>query len=226
MPSDCNFISVLPSERVNGLAVANANIVRRFKVQHIANEWISRKMNERTVLYEHGRLCQVWQDSIRRQRRDAMLDRLEEIGWREEAERSIQIQPHRNPFSDHILVDQPKTLTEHNWNSIEDELVQMLSAYKKKRLAEEYREITSESDLRNPSPALGDILTNNIFEDLVWDTPQDDLIRDDFFRDRILEHIPHIIEEWRPSKVGAVVDIMRRSVPGATANDLHLATCS
>lgn len=187
-----------------------------------------------------------------------ILDRLAEIGWREEAE-IISKQSHYgwDEFTTHKLVKQTKKLTEYGntlalfpiqtpdvvfaqgWNSIKSELVTFLSAHKIERLAAERRrtlherysqltneisDIRSKTDLREPFPATGDISTYKIFEDLIWDTPEDQNLTGAFFREKLLEHLPSIIEEWRPAKIQELIEIMRKSVPTAGEAELHLAT--
>lgn len=115
----------------------------------------------------------------------------------------------------------------------------MLSAHKTKRLAQErdktakqryfllekeYNAVWSTTDLREPFPALGDIITNRIFEDLIWDTPDTEALTDVFFREKLSQYLPRIIEEWRPAKVQELVEVMQKSRPTASAADLHLAT--
>lgn len=84
--------------------------------------------------------------------------------------------------------------------------------------------IRSASDLRDPFPSLVDVLANPLFEDLVWHTLEDEELTSDFFRSMFLQHLPHIIDEWRCVKTQELVEIMRKSRPNASPADLHLAT--
>ncbi|KAE9398313.1 hypothetical protein BT96DRAFT_34629 [Gymnopus androsaceus JB14] len=217
--------------------------------------WLTDKEEDRASKISHGRTCQLWLeeklagrtrelDDIRKQRKEAILNRLDEIGWREEAKiiiSSWQMYLARNEFSDHKLVKQAKKLTEYGWNSIKADLVKKLSDCKAKRLAakgprnpiiyqryfdlkEEYNAILSESDLREPFPAVGDIISHKLFSDLIWDTPHDEYLGDNFFRLKLSEYLPSIIDEWRPAKIQELLEVMRKSHPAATTSDLHLAT--
>ncbi|KAE9395805.1 hypothetical protein BT96DRAFT_977791 [Gymnopus androsaceus JB14] len=203
----------------------------------------------------HGRSCQRWLeerlasrtrvlDDIRKQRKEAILNRLDEIGWRKEAKiimSSWKIYLARDEFSDHKLVKQAKKLTEYGWNSIKTDLVKKLSDCKAKRLAvkasqnpviyqrysdlrEEYSAVLSESDIREPFPAIGDIISHKLFSDLIWDTPHDEYLGDDFFRLKLSEYLPGIIDEWRPAKIQELLEVMRQSHSAAITSDLHLAT--
>ncbi|KAF9065329.1 hypothetical protein BDP27DRAFT_1450236 [Rhodocollybia butyracea] len=102
-----------------------------------------------------------------------------------------------------------------SWNRMEAELVQMLS---------EYLQIESETDLRDPFPAAGDILTDPRIEALIWDTPFDETLDDSLCRSKLLGYLPMIINEWRHGKVQEVLEILRQSRARATGSDLHLAT--
>ncbi|KIK59027.1 hypothetical protein GYMLUDRAFT_245475 [Collybiopsis luxurians FD-317 M1] len=253
---------ILPLEWFNCSVVGNHEIAAKLKAEFGAlqteealQEWIARKRQERDELDEHARLCERWHESrldkrdeelqgLRDKRRDAILERLGEVGWREEAEiimkqGSSYKSRWRNLFSHHKLVKQTKKLTDYGWNSIKDELVEMLSNHKERRLEkerrsillsrhrliqEEYAKIQAESDLRDPFPTNGDILSHRIIRDFIWDTPIEDPFTMEIVRSKLSEHLPGIIDEWRPEKIQQLVDKMRVKVPTATASDLLLAT--
>ncbi|KAJ3913704.1 hypothetical protein F5877DRAFT_83533 [Lentinula edodes] len=114
-----------------------------------ANErtvWIAQKKEESERILEassaHRHLCEMWfsrkelersreLSKIRRQRKKDILVRLDEIGWRQEAEAMMKTSNYRDPFSEHNLVKQPRKLTDYGWNTIKDKLVEMLSDHKK-----------------------------------------------------------------------------------------------
>ncbi|KAE9409268.1 hypothetical protein BT96DRAFT_970203 [Gymnopus androsaceus JB14] len=261
-PADFRGCNILPKDCTQGAGtrrhVGNLEIAERFKAEYEAlqtpedrSAWLVRKSEERRTLDAHGRLCEDWHrarlanrtgelSNIREQRKDAILDRLGEIGWREEAEKIIASSSHPwDEFTTHPSVKQTKKLTQYGWNSIKSELLEMLSAHKTKRLAQErdktakqryfllekeYNAVWLTTDLREPFPALGDIITNRIFEDLIWDTPDTEALTDVFFREKLSQYLPRIIEEWRPAKVQELVEVMQKSRPTASAADLHLAT--
>ncbi|KAJ3888823.1 hypothetical protein GG344DRAFT_67631 [Lentinula edodes] len=131
-----------------------------FEALQSANErtaWIAQKTQESDRMSEASvvtflqinqlRLCQDWfaqkereraheQDKIRRQRKEDILMRLDEIGWRQEAEAMMKTSDYSlDPFSQHKLVKQPRKLTDYGWNTIKDKLVEMLSDHKKTGLA-------------------------------------------------------------------------------------------
>ncbi|KAJ3898968.1 hypothetical protein F5879DRAFT_978533 [Lentinula edodes] len=254
--------NILPTESIKRTShrnqrVGNLEIANRYKAEYEAlqteedrNAWIDRKRKERQVIDEHARLCGHWHNArlkdragvlsdVRRERKEAILNRLEEIGWRDEAEKIMFGPSYYDTFSDHKLVKQSKKLTEHGWRSIKDELVEFLSDRKAERVAAErnrilsarlasiekaFNNIRSESDLREPFPSLGDIFVDKIFEALIRDTPENEDLNEEFFYLKLLEHLPGIIDEWRPAKIQELVEVMQKSRPTATANDLYLAT--
>ncbi|KAJ3770337.1 hypothetical protein FB446DRAFT_790599 [Lentinula raphanica] len=238
----------------------NMEIAQRYRAEYDALEtvdrdaWLTRTRNERRALKEHSRECVEWcklsfktradeLDVIRKERRAAILDRLQEIGLREEAETVMQ-DPFYNatnePFSNHKLVRQAKKLTDYGWDSIKDELVSLLAKCKDDRADREqeklfdsralrarklYDAILSKSDLREPFPSIGDVLSHEKLQDLLWDTPDDDSLTDDILRSKLLEHLPESVEEWRDVVDHYLLErVLQASRPTATHNDLHLAT--
>jgi len=156
-PMEYRHRGILPSEWLPGNSsyhnhrVGNTKIAERFKAEYTAlqtledrRSWISGKTQCFRELARHGRLCERWHEAqlkkranevedVRQKRLEAILERLGEIGWREEAEHML------NKFKDHKLVKQPKKLTEHGWKCIKVELVKMLSNHKENRLRNEQR---------------------------------------------------------------------------------------
>lgn len=120
-----------------------------------------------------------------------------------------------------------------------DDLVDILSDHKTRRLATEQEETAhqrysklervyahfSTADLREPFPPLGDILNHQLLEYLIWETPTEDNLTEGFFSDKLSELLPDFVQQWRLAKVHELVDMMQRTgVPNATESDLHLAT--
>ncbi|KAF5378386.1 hypothetical protein D9757_010860 [Collybiopsis confluens] len=146
----------------------------------------------------------------------SILERLGDIGWREEAELIIGRRGHEDEFSDHKLVRQSKKLTNHGWNSIKDELVRWLEEQKTRRIGRERQETVSSRyqllteqiksvkatrDLREPFPGVSEVLNHKILEDIVWETPIDEDITPDAMKAKLDEHLPEIVEQWRSAKV-------------------------
>ncbi|KAH7881563.1 uncharacterized protein C8R40DRAFT_51618 [Lentinula edodes] len=153
------FRAILPRELIYTSSqewkfVCDSEIADRlrteFEALQSANErtaWIAQKTQESDRMSEHRRLCQDWfaqkeleraheQVKIRRQRKEDILMRLDEIGWRQEAEAMMKTSNYSlDPFSEHKLVKQPRKLTDYGWNNIKDKLVEMLSDHKKTGLA-------------------------------------------------------------------------------------------
>lgn len=90
-------------------------------------------------------------------------------------------------------------------------------------LEQEYIDILCTHDLREPYPGVGDILTDAIIEDLIWNTALDEMPRI-FSRAVLSENLPRIIKQFRLVKVQEILATMRRSRPSANISELHLAT--
>ncbi|KAE9405949.1 hypothetical protein BT96DRAFT_1015209 [Gymnopus androsaceus JB14] len=127
-----------------------SSVARKYQTEFAALQghdeqeaWLQQIKNVREKALEHRQLCYKWANSrysvrtnelkaIRNQRKADILDRLEEFGWREEAELMINRRG-TDPFSKHKLVNQGKKLTDRVWNNMKTELVQMLSKSKRDR---------------------------------------------------------------------------------------------
>ncbi|KAF9068968.1 hypothetical protein BDP27DRAFT_1326210 [Rhodocollybia butyracea] len=261
-PEAYRHLAILPWERTrvrNSLKpVASNKWAKRFKEEFEAlqtqterDDWIARKEKEHAEMKKHAILCQRWlqyvlykrvidRDDAQKQRRDDIIARLAEIGWDEEAK--TMVRKCAAEFVSHRLVRQSTKLTDRGWNGMKDELVELLSNYKIKRLAEErliilrarysafaraYKSIADTTDLREPFPSLGDVLTYKPLENIVWNTPIDENLGYAQIQSKLSdEFLPVIIAKWRPAKVREMVKIMQKSQPRASASDLKLATSS
>ncbi|KAF9075689.1 hypothetical protein BDP27DRAFT_1314336 [Rhodocollybia butyracea] len=259
MSENYEFRRIFPNEVVktssrHRFRAGNLQIAKRLKTEYDAlttpedqADWINRKALERQEIASHALLCQKWLESklqdrstelydIRQQRKEAILIRLDEIGWREEAEYMIMESSHE--FLSHKAIHQTKKLTDIGWNRMKDELVQLLSQHKTTRLAEElrairelryslllkeYKDIQNMSDQREPFPPSGDIVMNKIFYDLVSKPVEEDLTAG-FFKSQLSQHLPRVLDEWRSAKTKELVKLMQKSRPEATEADLHLPT--
>ncbi|KAE9405936.1 hypothetical protein BT96DRAFT_1015197 [Gymnopus androsaceus JB14] len=127
-----------------------SSIARKYQAQFAALQghdeqeaWLQQIKNVREKALEHRDLYYKWLDSrytartdelkaIRKQRKADILDQLDELGWREEAELMIN-QWGTDRLSKHKLVNQSKKLTDRVWNNMKTELVQILTQNKKER---------------------------------------------------------------------------------------------
>ncbi|KAJ3767967.1 hypothetical protein FB446DRAFT_792698 [Lentinula raphanica] len=261
-PLDAYYGSILPTEfrtPYSSKRISYPKIVQRYKTEYDALEtqedrdaWIIWKRDERRVITAHNDLCKEWyrtciqrnriaqRDALRKIRKEAILDRLEEIGWREEAEIILRQTPYNfDSFSSLKAVKTTKKLNEKGWDCIKDGLVEFLSEHKERRLFQErrhllysrvaltadiYDDIFSRFDLREPQPTIGDVLSNEVFKSFIEDLPKDEDFTEDVVRSKLLEHLPEFLKEWRAAKNQNLVEIMQRFRPTATVSDLHLAT--
>ncbi|KAJ3834329.1 hypothetical protein F5878DRAFT_664878 [Lentinula raphanica] len=198
--------------------------------------------SSRLVCEEFANSCDEL-DALRNDRKAAILVRLEEIGWRDEAEIVMEHElfidvDNSDRFSNHGCVKQPKKLTDYGWHSIKDDLVNFLSRCRDVRRAHEretvltsriartkkiYDAILLKSDLREPFPTIGDILCHRVFQTLIWETSEEDLT-EDFLHSKLLEHLPEITKEWRVIADQKLLEILQKSRPTAAISELHLVT--
>ncbi|KIK62817.1 hypothetical protein GYMLUDRAFT_41699 [Collybiopsis luxurians FD-317 M1] len=251
--------NVFPREFISGIRsgpachIGHATMTERLREEFDAlrsdkerRTWIQHKREEQEAIQEHAKLCKRWHDTmliernqqLRKERRAAILQKLEEAGWREEAEIIIKSQQ-SHLFLQHESVNQNKVLTDQAWRRIKPNLIRFLWEHRERRLTEEkerlirmrysrLRMVYSQNsfciDAQEPLPALGDIMNLKFFEDLIWGIPPEDELTEDFFKLKLSEFLPRFLEQWRHSRIQEMVNVMQKVVPSATASDLHLAT--
>ncbi|KAJ3925019.1 MAG: hypothetical protein NXY57DRAFT_968553 [Lentinula lateritia] len=258
---------ILPKEKVKGISgrnledlIYNGQVASKFRAQFMALQsqeercdWVSQKREERQAIEQHARQCEAWHtarlnqcnhelNELRNQRLQAILTRLETVGWRGKAECVIfdysdLKQPHE--FLGLQSVKSSKKLTDHAWVNLQSELVNWLSEHRIARLNQvrkeicqrrchhlkrEYLDILAHCDLRNPYPGVGDILTDRNLEALIWDTDAEEGLMSFSLRLELLEHLPRILREWRSSRIQELLQILRAAHQHASHSDLHLAT--
>ncbi|KAJ4485289.1 hypothetical protein J3R30DRAFT_1337821 [Lentinula aciculospora] len=131
----------------NGIAARYKAEFETLQTPEERDAWLDRKREEKLQSRKHTSLCGSWfnrreaertleLNHIRESRKEDILSRLGEIGWREEAEIMMKIEGcslRRITFSRHKLVKQPRKLTDYGWNAIKDELLKLLSDHKEER---------------------------------------------------------------------------------------------
>ncbi len=125
------------------------------------------------------------------------------------------------------------------WNKIKDELIEFLSDHKSQRLAIErhnaiydryrqldklYYRLRSTMDLRQPFPAVGDLLLSKAIDELVWHTPFDQDLSDEFLYAKLADCASDIAPQWRAAKDLELLAVLREEIPTATESDFLLAT--
>ncbi|KAJ3852826.1 hypothetical protein EV368DRAFT_82140 [Lentinula lateritia] len=212
-------------------------------------QWIRQKQKDLQEIREHSHLCRKWNknrldqraielNNLRDHRKTDILARLGKLGWHEEVEHMEKrgmYRTHEQIYFEYArIVNQPRNLTEEGWVNIKDELVELLSNHRTARLeidtghviraryvqlSQAYQRINSKSDCREPLPAIGDIFTANVFENLIWDTPVEEQVD---FSAKLSEHLPHFIDKWRLAKIQELLTLLQKSKRGSTL-PVHLA---
>ncbi|KAJ3752289.1 hypothetical protein EV360DRAFT_88894 [Lentinula raphanica] len=256
--------NVVPKERITvggyERTIYDQDVAKELSAQYLALDseqdrraWVDQKRKELQVIEQHASHCQAWHTArleqhsrelrdIRHQRKQAILTRLEAVDLDNEARLILSGRSEFQEASALIKLcslNQSKRLTNQGWNSMEPNLVKMLSIHRKKRLQQEhlqvcrqrcfhlkdsYLDILSERDLRDPFPGVGDILTDPVLEALVWDTAKEEELTPTFLRSRILDELPRILSGWRSTQTKNLLQILKYTHHDATRSDLHLAT--
>ncbi|KAJ3752747.1 hypothetical protein EV360DRAFT_88444 [Lentinula raphanica] len=208
--------------------------------------WIIRKREERTEIVDHAFLCEAWAEaqterhnarltSLRTERLEAILSRLDMIGLRQEAELILEGRSNLNypeEFAGLPCVKKPVELNNRSWAHIKAKLTEMLTDHRRRRLAQkdytdlrkEYHLILSCQDLRDIYPGLGDILTDPVIEASVWDTERNEVSTPSSLRSLLLQYLERCLNQWRLSKTEELLVVLRKARPCAVREDLYLAT--
>ncbi|KAJ3765396.1 hypothetical protein FB446DRAFT_467498 [Lentinula raphanica] len=262
-PQDYRDANILPREVIPGIFkhskstparhVGHTALTMRLRDEYdsLTDEeeitaWVTRKWEEEEAIRTHGQLCHKWysdmlqkrEDRLLEERKDAILRNLEDWGLREEAEIIIN-SPNSRLFLKHEGVDEPKKLTTHAWNQMKEELVELLSDHRERRIAEiikaaaleryeklhkSYNEIVTNVDFQEPFPLAEDVLDDQVCEELVWNTPPEIDLTSDFLSSQIAQFMPSFIERWKSAKVLELVNKIKEVVPTFAMSDLQLAT--
>ncbi|KAJ3781589.1 hypothetical protein GGU10DRAFT_390520 [Lentinula aff. detonsa] len=262
-PHDYRDANILPREVIPGIYrkdrksiavrhIGHTALTQQLREQYDAlkteeeiDVWISRKWEEQEALREHGRLCNEWyskmvqdrDDKLFEERKDAILQKLDELGLREEAEIIINSEE-SYLFLEHDAVNQSKKLTVQAWNKMKSNLAVMLSEHKEIRIAGEhkivavrryetlvelYHQALKDSDFREPYPLVLDVLTDQDFKKLIWNTSCSDVLSRAFLSSQYSQLLPAVLQRWRSAKILELVGIVQRKIPGFTSSDLYLA---
>ncbi|KAI5900837.1 uncharacterized protein SCHCODRAFT_02683636 [Schizophyllum commune H4-8] len=213
--------------------------------------WLERKVSERKQVRKHASICEEWVKEqerkrkadelrIREERREAILERLKELGWFEEANHWES----ERSFKAHAFVAKAEPLTDEDWNENRAELIRFVEKLKEKRLAEDRRrtlhkrytslaqvhKVFLKEQLRRSLdllPSIGDLVTFDEVTRLIEGTPiKQDLPWQDM-RALIDELAETRFPEWRTVREDELVGLINaadteRARP-ATRADLKLA---
>ncbi|KAL1678861.1 hypothetical protein EV122DRAFT_290098 [Schizophyllum commune] len=195
----------------------------------------------------HASICEEWDEerqsdrswelqAIRDERKKNILQRLTELGWAEEVEKS------GDKLCAHKLVHKAQPLSEKVWNNVKDTLLVHIAELQTKRIAEEkedailnrcqalakaYSEFLHTKPFTAILPTVGDIYTLHEFANLIEVTHYEEEIPQATYR-ALLDALPDsYFESWRENCDAALVNVLN-SIPRegspATRADLRLAT--
>ncbi|KAI4293965.1 hypothetical protein K525DRAFT_274728 [Schizophyllum commune Loenen D] len=195
----------------------------------------------------HASICEEWDEerqsdrswelqAIRDERKKNILQRLTELGWAEEVEKS------GDKLCAHKLVHKAQPLSEKVWNNVKDTLLVHIAELQTKRIAEEkedailnrcqalakaYSEFLHTKPFTAILPTVGDIYTLHEFANLIEVTHYEEEIPQATYRALLDAPPDSYFESWRENCDAALVNVLN-SIPRegspATRADLRLAT--
>ncbi|KAL1660198.1 hypothetical protein GGF50DRAFT_63695, partial [Schizophyllum commune] len=209
--------------------------------------WLEPRAKQFAALDQHVSICKEWDEerqsdrswelqAVRDVRKKNILQRLTELGWAEEVEKS------GDKLCAHKLVHKAQPLSEKVWNNVKDTFLVHIAELQTKRIAEEkedailnrcqalakaYSEFLHTKPFTAILPTVGDIYTLHEFANLIEVTHYEEEIPQATYR-ALLDALPDsYFESWRENCNAALVNVLN-SIPRegspATRADLRLAT--
>ncbi|KAI5823533.1 hypothetical protein K523DRAFT_376815 [Schizophyllum commune Tattone D] len=209
--------------------------------------WLDPRAKQFAALAQHASICEEWDEerqsdrswelqAIRDERKKNILQRLTELGWAEEVEKS------RDKLCAHKLVHKAQPLSEKVGNNVKDTLLAHITELQTKRIAEEkedailnrcqalakaYSEFLHTKPFTAILPTVGDIYTLHEFANLIEVTHYEEEIPQATYRALLDAPPDSYFESWRENCDAALVNVLN-SIPRegspATRADLRLAT--
>ncbi|KAJ8081183.1 hypothetical protein PM082_018026 [Marasmius tenuissimus] len=193
----------------------------------------------------HIRECRKWQsedfkrqglvrDRVKNERYQAILQRLEEPGWKED----LSLPSVRDKFRKHKLVNQSRPLTDRIWRNIGPPLADFLRT-EIRGLAESERyhirrnramtliDLLSERRRHLPRnhvmPALLDVVLWQPVWTIIGTRPYFESTPRSVF-DGVTSQLSSFVQEWNDSRIRIILESLRRHRSGSTEADLLLST--
>lgn len=91
-------------------------------------------------------------------------------------------------------------------------------------LIDAYRDYISTQAIDTVFPPVVDIAITKVFQSLIVDTPENEILTEEDFVRVVVAQLPIIMQDWRKAKDDELVEILKKHVPDATVSHLHLAT--
>ncbi|KAK0209114.1 hypothetical protein DFS33DRAFT_1307746 [Desarmillaria ectypa] len=192
-------------------------------------------------LRSHARQCEIWTErraedrtneleTARVQRFEGVVERLTALGWDDEV---------KNPdFIDELrwkkYMRQPRALTERAWSNMSDDVIALAEQYKSARLKKEmisavekradlfeeaYSDVTRNEPLLPILPKSGDVVIQEPFSTLFFDTPLNLSITDSL--QAMWVHLPGVASKWREVQTFELLKVMKKA---GLKPDINLAT--
>ncbi|ESK83290.1 hypothetical protein Moror_15043 [Moniliophthora roreri MCA 2997] len=207
--------------------------------------FMKRKINERQLVLEQINVCQLWEEqwdaekkannqAIRKERADAVIRKLEALGWKEE----LQFESSRRKLLAHKRVNETKLLTEKIWSNIQAELKSVIAQIQTDRLEEEQLAVKKDrfAYLQKRLLMYEGCLSLNLFmppavDIALWyplralvESPGHISVEDDINQVLRDASFCDFIANWNTSRFQAAFHALREYRPDAVPNDMFLCT--
>ncbi|TRM55853.1 hypothetical protein BD626DRAFT_521802 [Schizophyllum amplum] len=199
--------------------------------------WLRERRRQCEVQSEHGlQLEKMVKRDLRRQRREAIYQKLRDSGWGEE------LQKLEHDLRDHPLVRKTQRLTQKGWKKIESELNMFVTERNRVRLklqkadiirrryyllADVYDEFLASQPRDAVFPPIGSIVSLENLRTSLENTPVDQCqLSRDFYLQLIKEIPPASLAKWREQADAALIDLLRPTRPGQATTVDHLRLAS
>ncbi|THU94523.1 hypothetical protein K435DRAFT_839841 [Dendrothele bispora CBS 962.96] len=191
------------------------------------DDWVKLMAKEHQDRLEHAKQCARWHKKhlekraeeireIRRRRKEDIQNRLTNLGWGPEVERSNAPDTF---FSSHRFVVQAATLTESGWEKIAPTLIEMMEA-ERVRWNIRQRYITLKNayekyaQIHYPStagyPPIGDIIESGMFKHIVLQHPPSRPLSEDDFSEALAAEIPKFVKKWIQRKLDLLCQLVKQ----------------
>ncbi|KAJ8081192.1 hypothetical protein PM082_018035 [Marasmius tenuissimus] len=239
-----------PDHDENGsyLRVETRGIIRSYEEipEEQRQQWLQAEVEVAEARVKHIRECRKWQSdeykrqergraAVKKERYQAILQRLEEPGWKED----LSLPNVRDKFRKHKLVNQSKPLTDRIWRNIAPTLEEYLQTEihgfaesERRRIRQlrvqvlvdflwEYQEQHLSRDLVMPSVL--DIVLWQPVRTIIEAPPYSKSTLQSVFN-VLMPQLPSFIQEWNDSRTQTILESLQRHRPGSTKDDLLLST--
>ncbi|KAK7451279.1 hypothetical protein VKT23_012619 [Stygiomarasmius scandens] len=247
--SETNALDLLPGHETGaGIQLYSSSVLAKIMEELLTlqedsdrQSWVSLMVQKRHEHLDHVELCIEWAarqnadrlrhlQIIRSERRQAIIDRLTDLGWGREV-RKLDSHPD-NVFSALSCVKRASPLTERGWTMISPLLIDLARKERYKSVLRDRHILLQQlyhfyigshpSLIEAGHPPFGDIIQSKIFHHVIWETPIDQVVAASSFDDGF-SRLPAYIERWVHEKTQDILEVVQDLVPYVSVEELSSA---